>query len=226
MEIAILIIVGVGALVGGIIWLVRHFEKKRTEALNAIASKFGLEFSAAKDDQLLQKMQVFALFNKGHSRKIKNVMKAETEIASLTVFDYQYTTGGGQSSQVHSHTVVTMESDSLSLPIFKLRPENFFDKVGAAMGFQDINFDTHPEFSKSFVLQGENEDAIRNFFDTEMLEFLAKQQGCYIESAPGVFIYLRGGRKKPEQIRELIDEGYAVYGALTQRMSRAHLREE
>ena len=119
---------------------------------------------------------------------------------------------------------VAMESDSLRLPNFKMRPEHFFDKVGAAMGFQDIDFDEHPEFSKSFVLQGEDEQAIRAFFDTEMLEFLAQRKGSYIESAPGVFIYLRGGRKKPAQLREFIDEGYAVYGAFAERMSRIHKR--
>jgi hypothetical protein len=220
MEIAILIILGVGALVGGIIWLVLHLERKRTEALTAVASTIGLEFSPEKDDQLLQTMQVFSLFNKGHSRKMKNVMKAETEIASLAVFDYQYTTGGGNSAQVHSHTVVAMESDSLRLPNFKMRPEHFFDKVGAAMGLQDIDFSSHPEFSASFVLQGEDEQAIRGFFDREMLEFFAQRKGSYIESAPGVFIYLRGGRKKPAQLREFIDEGYAVYAGFAQRMAR------
>ena len=84
----IFIFIGIGlAVVGGMIWLVMHFEQKRTEALQAVASSIGLEFSALQDDELLKKLQVFALFNKGHSRKMKNVMKAETEIAKLSVFD-------------------------------------------------------------------------------------------------------------------------------------------
>jgi hypothetical protein len=219
MGIATLLIVGI-ATVFGFIWVVSHLEKKRTGLLNNLASSLGLEFSAGQDDELLQKMQVFSMFNKGHSRKMKNVLKAETENAKLSIFDYQYSTGGGQHQQVHSHTLIAMESDSLQLPHFKLRPEGLFDKVGAAIGLQDIDFDQHPEFSKSFVLQGESEIAIRSFFDTELLDFLTTRTGSYIEAAPGLFIYFRGGRKKPAQVREFMDDAYAVYAAITERMKR------
>jgi hypothetical protein len=165
-------------------------------------------------------MQVFSLFNKGHSRKMKNVMKAKTEVANLAIFDYRYTTGGGKSSQTHLHTVFAMESDSLNLPRFTLRPEGLFDKIGAAIGFQDIDFDDHPEFSDSFVLTGENEQAIRRFFDMEMLESLAQRKGIYVESVPGLLIYLRGGRKKPEQIQDFMDEANAVCSAFAKRLLR------
>lgn len=75
---------------------------------------------------------------------------------------------------------------------------SYGDKIGAAIGFQDIDFDNHPEFSRSFVLKGENEQAIRHFFDTKMLELFAKRKKSCVESRPGVFIYLRGGRKFPK----------------------------
>lgn len=217
----ILIIIGVVALVGGIIWLVSYVEKKRTQALQVVAEEAGLEFSARHQDRLLETMQVFSLFNKGHGRKMKNVMTATTEIAGLSIFDYQYTTGGGQHQHVHTNTVVAMESDSLTLPAFKLRPEGLFDKIGSAIGLQDIDFAENAAFSKMFVLQGDNEPAIRTFFDNEMLEFLTTRKGCYIECRDGVFIYLRGGRKKPEQIHEFMQEGYAVYTSFVERIERS-----
>jgi hypothetical protein len=216
----ILMISGSLALVAGIMWLIHHYEKKRSEALRAIAAELGLEFSATQDDTLLANVQVFSLFNKGRSRKMKNMMKAATELAQLTIFDYQYTTGGGKSSHTHRHTVVAMQSDSLSRPSFTLRPEGLFDKIGAAIGFQDIDFDDHPEFSKSFALKGENEQAIRHFFDAKMLELFAKRKKICVESRPGVFIYLSGGRKKPEQIRDFMSEGYTIYSAFAERLSR------
>ncbi|MFC1619848.1 hypothetical protein ACFL45_07875 [Candidatus Neomarinimicrobiota bacterium] len=220
MPYIILAIVAGAAIVGGIIWLVIQYEKKRTAALEAVASDIGLEFSAIKGDQLLERMQVFSLFNKGHGRKIKNVMKAEDENANLSIFDYQYTTGGGKHQHTHHHSVIAMESDALKLPEFSLRPENLFHKIGAAVGFQDIDFDDHPEFSEWFVLKGEDEEAIRNFFDAELRDFFALRKGTYIESAPGVFIYLHGGRKKPEQMREFITEGYMIYSTFAKRLSR------
>ncbi|MEO2016513.1 MAG: hypothetical protein ABGZ53_19315 [Fuerstiella sp.] len=210
-PVIVAVIAGVIALVAGIILTVRHFEKKRTAALDVIAAEIGLAFSAAQDDELLARVQVFSLFNKGHSRKMRNVMKAETDSATLAIFDYQYTTGSGKHQQCHSQTVVSMESNSLSLPNFTLWPEGLLAKLGAMMGAQDIDFDEHPEFSKSFVLKGDDVPAIRDFFDVEKLDFFTERKGAYVETAPNHFIYFRGRRRKPEQIRELMTEGYSAY---------------
>ena len=216
----IVVIVGIVAPVS-IIWLVWHREKKRTAALNVVASDIGLEFSVTTNDKLLAKMRAFSLFNQGRSRKIKNVMKANTDIPQLTIFDYQYTTGGGESSHTCHHTVVFMESDALSLPRFALHPEGWlFQKLGAAFGMQDIDFEDHPEFSQSFVLQGNDEQAIRFFFDAEMRELFTQRKGISVESKPRAFIYLRGGLRKPEEIRAFMIEAFTIYSGFAERFSR------
>ena len=206
------------AIAGVIIWVEYHFEKKRTEAMKAVAAEIGLHFSMTKDESLLAKLQSFSLFNKGHGRKMKNVMKAETEIAQLTIFDYRYKTGYGKHSHTHHHTVVALESGSLRIPEFTLRPEGLFDKIGSTLGFQDIDFKGHPEFSRMFVLKGKNEAAIRGYFDAEMLSMFTQRKGATIDSGPGVFIYLRGGRKNPEEIQGFMTEGFGVYKAFQQRL--------
>jgi hypothetical protein len=212
----------VAPVVGCIIWLVCHREKKRTAALNVVASDIGLEFSATTNDELLAKMQAFSLFNQGRSRKIKNVMKANTDIPQLTIFDYQYTTGGGENSHTYRHTIVFMESDALSLPSFALHPGRGWlkQKLGAALGIQDIDFEDHPEFSQSFVLQGDDEQAIRCFFDAEMRELFTQRKGISVESEPGAFIYLRGGLRKPEEIRAFMNEAFTIYSGFAERFSR------
>ena len=212
------------SLVVAIVWLVRRFEKKRTEALQAVATDVGLQFSATKNDELLAKMNAFSLFNKGRGRKMKNVMTTETDIARLTMFDYQYTTGGGQHSQTSRHTVVALESDVLKFPSFALRPEGVFQKVGAAIGMQDIDFEGHPEFSNSFVLTGDDEQSVRAFFDADVLELVAQQQGICVESGPGIFIYHCGGRRKPEEILELMNEARTVHSVFVERLSRTSSR--
>ena len=209
------------SIVGLVLWLVHQHEKKRTESLRVVAADIDMSFSATQDDALLAKLQGFSLFNKGHGRKMRNVMTAETDLAQLTVFDYQFTTGGGNSSRTHHHTVVAMESESLLLPEFTLRPEGFFDRVGATLGFQDIDFDEHPEFSRLFVLQGKDEEAIRHFFDTSMLQRFSKLPETTINSVDGLFIFLRGGRKKPEEFESFIAEGYDVFRAFEQRLHGA-----
>ena len=86
------------SIVGLVLWLVFRYEKKRTAALEIVANELGLQFSPHKDECLLAKLQQFRLFNWGHSRRMKNVMTAETEHATMTIFDYQFTTGGGNHS--------------------------------------------------------------------------------------------------------------------------------
>ncbi|MFP6574031.1 MAG: hypothetical protein VB912_02690 [Pirellulaceae bacterium] len=208
-------------LIAAIILGTRYYERKRTEALAAAAAEIGLEFSADQDDALLEQLQVFALFTKGHSRKMRNLMTAKTDLAALTIFDYRFITGGGQHSQTHQQSVIFMQSDSLDLPTFRLKPEGFFDKTGAAIGFQDIDFDENPEFSKLFTLKGDDEVAIRKFFDAGMLQEFVKHQGVAVESAHGLFIYYQTGRKKPEEIQPFMTDGYAIYSAFADRLSRS-----
>jgi hypothetical protein len=114
--------------------------------------------------------------------------------------------------------VVSVASDSLSLPCFTLWSEGLLAKLGAMVGAQDIDFDTHPEFSNSYVLKGDDVSAIRDFFDVEKLQFFAKRKGAYVETASDRYIYFRGKHRKPEQIRELMTEGYsasAMFGGLS-----------
>jgi hypothetical protein len=217
----IVMVGGVLALVGSIILLVKHAAKKRREALMALAAEMGLQFSAEQDEELLVSMNTFPLFNKGRSRSMRNVMTTETDVARLSIFDYQYTTGGGDSSRTHQQTVVAFESDTLELPVFSLRPEGFFQKIGAAIGMQDIDFEKHPEFSDSFVLTGNDEPTVRMFFDENIRNLFVQHNGSCIETAPGMFIYFNYGRRKPEQIRELMNQGYTIYSAFVDRLSRS-----
>ncbi len=85
------------SIVGLVIWIVCRSEKQRTEDLAKVADDLGMQFSPKPDSTLLAKLQGFSLFNLGHGRKMKNLMTAETDLAKLTIFDYNFTTGGGNS---------------------------------------------------------------------------------------------------------------------------------
>ncbi len=212
---------GVIVLVGFLIWLFLHLEKKRANALQAIAAEIGLQFSATHHEALLARMQIFPLFKKGSFRKMRNVMTTETEMERLTIFDYRYTTGGGDNSRCYRQTVVAFESDALTLPVFSMRPEGVLHKLGSALGMKDIDFEQHSDFSSNFVLTGDDEQSVRQFFDEQLLDLLARHKGICVESAPGRFIFFLSRRRKPEQIQEYIKHGYAIYSAFVDRLSRS-----
>jgi hypothetical protein len=224
MEVALIvvpIVLGVVGLVVAIILLSVHFDKKRSQAMAAAADELGLAFFLTGHSELQEKLQRFNLFTTGHSRNLKNVILGETDVASIAIFDYRYTTGSGKNQQTFDQTVVAMESEALKIPSFALRPESVFDIVGSALGFQDIDFADHPQFSKSFVLKGQNEEAIRRFFDVQLLDFFAERKGICFECSPGLFIYYRSRKKKKaEELRDYLGEGYSVYTAFMDRLSR------
>jgi hypothetical protein len=46
------------------------------------------------------------------------------------------------------------------MPHFALRPEKAWHKIGSWFGHQDIDFDSHPRFSSTYLLRGGDESAI------------------------------------------------------------------
>jgi MFS superfamily sulfate permease-like transporter len=69
-----------------------------------------------------------------------------------------------------------------NMPKFTLEQEGLLDKVQSIAGFDDIDFDEHPEFSDKFLLKGENEEMVRTFFTPELISLIKKHPNYLIES--------------------------------------------
>lgn len=205
----------IGALIVACIGLGIWFERKRTAALEAVANELGLPYFPKGDSALVHQLSSFELFSKGRSRKIKNMIHGETANVELGIFDYQYRTGSGKNSRTWKQTVVYIRSAELNLPQFALRPENMFDKIGGFMGFQDIDFDTHPAFSKMYVLRGPSEEQIRGLFQSHVLEHFETASGINVEGGGDQLVYFRASRRaKPAQVKGLMEEGFKVFTLL------------
>ena len=212
-PIAILVIIF--AAIGLAAWMHSVNEKKRVSRLEEVAQELGLEFYPTGLTELLERLASFSLFNQGYDRQIKNLIQGETGEVNLALFDYQYTTGSGKEKSTHRATVATISSTNLNCPDFLIRPENFFDRIGSMIGFQDIDFDSHPAFSKLFVLQGSNEESIREFMRPEILNYFENHPGISVEGNGGMLIFYRGRtRVKPDQWKEHFAQAYEVFGVI------------
>ncbi len=204
-------IVGGLALIGTIIVVALKIEKKRSEALQAAAERMKFTFSRKGDPDLLDRLKGLHLFSQGHSKKIANVLMGKAGALDVAVFDYAYTTGGGQHSQQWRQTVILFESDDMGLPEFTLRPENVFHKIGQVFGYKDIDFDSHPEFSKRYLLRGENEEAVRATFGDDARSFYESDLKLSTEAAGRQLIHYRSGKRvSPDEISEFIKQGVRV----------------
>lgn len=214
------------AIVIGAVVAVHRYEKKRTDTITAIAEELGLTFTPSGDAGLQSRLGKFGLLSQGRARKLWNALVGETDEVRLAIFDYKYTIGTGKHSHTHKQTVAAIESNSLQIPPFSMRPESLFDAVGGMLGFQDIDFDDHPEYSKMFVLKSPEEQAVRDFFDTPILDFFAGKKGISVEAFAGQMIFYRGNRRaKPEELKQLLADAYEVYGLFVDRLERDHTNE-
>lgn len=211
---AVLIAGSTIVVVGLIIFIFHRAEKKRTAQTEELASELGLDFHPKGDPTVQGTFGELRLFNHGHSRKFANMLTGEASGVEICIFDYRYTTGGGKHQHVHSQTVIGFRSELLSLPEFELRPEGMFHKIGQAFGYGDIDFDTHPLFSKKYLLRGPNEPDIRDLFEPEKLEFFEDfgKKLVSVEAGHNRLIFFRAGKRlKPEQIRDFMEEGFRMY---------------
>jgi len=203
----ILAVVAVLALIAGIVALSYRVERKRTEALAAACQGMGLVFEPAGDLDALRAQGDLPLYNHGHSKKVKNVMSGQIRDRDVRIFDYQYTTGGGKHSHTWMQTVVLFPRAGERLPELLLAPESLFHKIGQVFGYQDIDFDTSPDFSSHYLLRGPDEMAIRSTMSADALAFFGQHQGWHVEAKDRtVGIYRAGKRCQPEDAPTYVAE--------------------
>ncbi len=75
-------------------------------------------------------------------------------------------------------------------------------------GLQDIDFDTHPDFSKRYLLKGDDESEIRKLFRLDTLSFYESHGKLSTEAAGHQLIHYHANRRvPPEKLSEFIREG-------------------
>lgn len=197
------------AAAGGLLGVVS--ERRRRTTLAQIAEQMGLAFTEEAAD-LLAALDGLPLFSRGGARRISNLVHGDTDEVALRVFDYRYTTGSGKNAHTYRQTVVCFQSPELTLPQFELKPQSFLHGISKLFGYQDIDFPSHPKFSRSFLLRGTDEPAVRKLFTAALLSFCESRPQIHIEGQGQRLVFYRAAKRvKPEQFRELMAEGFAVY---------------
>ena len=198
--------------------------EQRTKEFKRISEQLGMTFSArvkgrAKD----QATPPVPLFYEGHSRVITNMLHGDSELLGFAeefevrIFAYGFSQ---QQDQHVMQSVICFQSPQLNLPKFQLRPEHFFDKIGSKLGYQDIDFESHPtavEFSKKYLLRGKDEQKIRALFTDEVLAFFAGQDKICVEGFSSHLCFYRARKRiEPEDIPAFMKEGFEVFRLFTQ----------
>lgn len=199
----------------------RHLSQKRAREFEQAATLMG--FSYQRYDIPVEQAEEarFHLFSQGHGKKFLNVARGSSPAGETALFDYEYTIGSGKRSRTHFQTVAQFRWPGASLPGFGLAPEHWWHKVGSVFGYQDIDFDSNPEFSKRFLLRGADEPGIRQFFTPSVISFFESldPSKAWIWEGAGdrLLIYTLDGKVKPANLPTFLEEtASAASGLRTQ----------
>ena len=124
---------------------------------------------------------------------------------------------------------MAFEKVGLEVPQFQVRSQVLFEVIGAlglpadrikgVLGMQDIDFQDHQEFSDAYILQGENEDAIRQFFGPTILDLFVNEKfinekSLEVAGAGNLVAFRKKGSLQPEELQNFVSEAYELLHAL------------
>jgi hypothetical protein len=205
-----LVVLAIVAVIATIAVVSAMFEKRRTERLKLVAEQLGLAFYPQGDSAQTRALSSLEFFSQGRHHKTANMIHGVAEGTEVTILDFQFFVCRGQTWK---QTVVCFSSTELEVPGFALRPETLFDKLGGAFRSQDIDFAAYPRFSKLFLLRGSPEDQVRKLFTPAIVAFVEARPGVSVEGGGQRLIFYRARRRpKPEQVHELLREGFEAFG--------------
>lgn len=167
----------------------------RQQDLHDLAEKYGWNF----DPNIHWDVEQLSDFQFFETRPIEyrnNVITGDL-VPGLgwEISDITFDEGALHAAQVY-HTTIGVIHLHTALPEFTLEKEEFFDRLMEFAGYRDIDFKLFPKFSSKFVLKGDNEDDLREFFTEERVAFFEQEEVYHIESRGSrllIFRYLRLG---------------------------------
>jgi len=197
------IIIGVIALiiVGAIIG---HLQaKKRREAMGVLATRLGLRFDPGKSRDMASRFTFLNKLRQGSNRYTFNILSGNYRDHDVTAFDYHYETHSTDSKgrrQTHHHYFSFF---ILRLPAsfgeLTIGPEGFFSKIAQAVGYDDIDFESH-EFSRKFCVRSRDKKFAYDVCNARMIEYLLANPDLMIEIELDSLAVAFKRRLSPEQI--------------------------
>jgi hypothetical protein len=203
----ILLILGFVALVVVFGYLAHLAEKKRREGLRLAAKRLGLSYSHLKDRGHGKRYAFLDELSHGSNRYSYDLMTGDADGHPVSLFNHHYETysrdsKGRRQTHHHHHNVIVLTQEKI-FPEVRIYPEGFFSKIGQALGFDDIDFES-VEFSNKFVVKSKDKKFAYDICHARMMEYLLKHHNSTLEIEGQSVALIHSGRYKAEQIEEMM----------------------
>ena len=227
-------------IVGSIIWSILKGRRRAQEMRNVGASLNLREASKSDKKALEDRIDQSRLFSDGSSWP-KTVLVGDVNGVRVTLADYNFSPPGTK-RKTKETTLLTIQKDSLNLPPFTLMPSGWLiDSLSSMVGYRDINFDSHPQFSKQYLLrafdkddlgnefsryeeasssafkESKNEALVRDLFTHELLDLLETNSGVSLEARGDQFILRRftNQRVPTNELTAFVELGVKILSLLS-----------
>ena len=172
--------------------------RKRREAMAAVAAKLGLRFAPAKNRDMARRYRFLDKLRKGSNRYAFNILSGSYQGHDLVLFDYHYQTGSGKDTHHHYFSFFILHLTA-SFPELVIGPESVFSKIAQAIGYDDIDFESH-EFSRKFCVRSRDKKFAYDLCNARMIEYLLSNTDLSIEIEGNALAISLRTRLAPEGI--------------------------
>jgi MFS superfamily sulfate permease-like transporter len=159
---------------------------QRQKRLRNLATKEEYKYSS-KSDWNTNYLKKFHFFGIRPVERKYNCLKGTFKDSDMSweIADVTYNEGQAFTAETFNTTLMVIKLNK-TIPVFTMEKEGvlekIFDRVMAFTGYKDIDFEMYPDFSKKFLLMGNNEAEIRSFFTEEVIRFFENHQIYHLES--------------------------------------------
>lgn len=175
------------------IWIVAYDKKRRNKrkiAMRQAAESMKWSFDENPPPRLRRQInsfiedRIFSIpaFMRCDRQNVSNVLSAEIDGDTFAVFDFELSGGDGRdSSFAHFETAYMVISDRLNLPYFQTESETWLgdnavaDFVKKKAGVNDLDFPHRPDFSKKYIVGG-NQNDVSRVFTLPVFDFYERNQ--------------------------------------------------
>ncbi|MEZ5428900.1 MAG: hypothetical protein R2747_21825 [Pyrinomonadaceae bacterium] len=153
------------------------YRRKRTRELQLTAQSLGWKYNPKPDLPFLAALADWLELNRDHALRsnFTEGLTGRLNGRDFVIFDGRCRQGP-DSDFSYYQTIFAIRIKGADLPLFGLEPETLGSKISDALRPFDIDFHSHPIFSKKHALYGSDEERIRRLFSDEVLNHFQSQK--------------------------------------------------
>ncbi len=191
------------------------YGKKRSEDFHRFARRKGMSFVKKSDLAALEQLNNLELIPDNRINTASNIIRGDVDGVSVMICDLHVTKATGNptmSTYKTGQTVFILQRDQINLPFFIMYPAGFANKMLHTSGKKNIDFPSHPEFFRTYVLKSDDEIAVRKSFHDQALAFFVNHGGLNIEGRRNRLLYFRRGTFiKPAELNAFLSESLTIF---------------